>query len=100
MPRLSIESGSFEDWYAVVEEGGRRWMVAGGDVEGTGEDMTALAAAIRMRGSFSARRCAVRHEPKDDTFEIWSPRNSMRTTYITAAEAHVLADSIRQVLPK
>ena len=75
-------------------------------VEGTAEEMLALAKAIRERGSFAARRCAVDardvHEYGAGTVVLWSPRNSITPNVVTRSEADQIAHDIEitVVLPE
>lgn len=95
---LTIEESGFDGWFCIYGEGLQPWRAGGANVEGPAEDMTGLAEAIENRGRFSERRCAVVYVEANDTFELWSPRNSMSRETVTALQARVLAANIRTVL--
>ncbi len=106
---------SGEDWYVIErsEHDGRSWLEAvpglgpncmafmtsarfsDADVEGTLEEMVAIAEAIEKRDSVSFKRCAVRIDGSHAFFQ--SPRNSMREGECTVREATELAAEIRRV---
>jgi hypothetical protein len=104
-----------EDWFLIerAEHDGRRWYetyddepeilvlrtsarISDADVEGTADDMLAIAAAIEERGSYSARRCAV--TICDGMVRLHSPRNSSRDGVVSIEDADELAALIRQEL--
>jgi hypothetical protein len=66
------------------------------DVEGTAEEMLDIAQAIDERGSFSAKRCAVRVE--GDFAYFCSPRNSMQDARVPFHHARDLAVEIKAKL--
>lgn len=66
------------------------------DVEGDASEMREIAAAIRERGEFQAKRCAVLWT--DECVEFWSPRNSESPGLVSHAAASALADEIDRVL--
>lgn len=68
--------------------------ISDASVEGPAEDMHGIASAIETRGSFSARRCAVRFA--DGGFRFESPRNSTRESDpVPVEDADALAVLIR-----
>jgi hypothetical protein len=96
------------DWYLIelAEHDDKTWLeprahgaalmhsgrFSDADVEGEKQEMLAIAAAIKARGSESFKRCAVRVNGEDVFF--WSPRNSQRQGHTTLAIADELADYI------
>jgi hypothetical protein len=66
------------------------------DVEGTADEMAAIASAIETNASTSFHRCAARRV--DDGYELSSPRNSQQPAHISFAQAAHLAGEIRRVL--
>lgn len=105
---LTVRGGSMEDWWLIErkEHDGRTWMersslrcssrISNADVEGTGEEMLALAKAIRERGEFSAKRCAA--HVKGDRVELLSPRNSTYAASVPLVVADALAAEIEAVV--
>lgn len=107
--RLTIRD-SGNNWYVIERaehEGGvgLKWTANGrlslhdsarfsdADIEGTAEEMIAVAQAIQQRKMVSFKRCAVRFEP--DVAVFWSPRNSQIDGICSHAEAdHLMADII------
>lgn len=85
------------DWWALERESGRR--LAWASIEGTGEEMRALAAGILAGEATRAKRCAA--SPVNGGWEVWSPRNHASDTYprITSAEARSLAEQILRDVP-
>lgn len=64
-------------------------------IEGSGEDMLALATAIERRERMSSKRCALGwHESGDGL--LWSPRNSMSASRVDAKRLVELVPKIRQ----
>lgn len=112
--KLTLRKASMlDDWYIIerAEHDGRVWMESTGpnssalrcssrfsdaDVEGTAEEMLAIADAIEARRVFTARRCAV--EITWDGAEFWSPRNSITPGRTSIREADELVVLIRQTL--
>lgn len=109
-----VQSEATVDWYTIerVEHDGRKWLESTGpgsmalrysgrisdaDVEGTAEEMLAIAVAIEQHENVSFKRCAIGWA-SDGTAELMSPRNSMRPARITADDAKHLAAEIRRVL--
>lgn len=110
--KLTLRTGNFiDDWYVIerAEHDGREWMekidehsysfqtsarFSDADVEGTKEEMLAIANAIRKRSYVSFKRCAVhaRHE----SVEFWSPRNSQNAGVVPLEDAIALADEIEK----
>lgn len=111
MDAILVKSDSLDDWYLIerAQHDGRLWMertehghrlmssarICDADVEGTSDEMIAIALAIRERRSVSFRRCAARLV--DDSYELCSPRNSQESARLTLGEADMLAESIFQV---
>lgn len=112
--KLTIRKSSDDwDWYVIerAEHDGRTWFeptgprsmslrcssrISDADIEGTAEDMLEIAKAIRDRGQFSARRCAV--VVSGNEVEFWSPRNSRQPGVTDLAAADELAGLIEQRL--
>lgn len=92
---LTLRDGSMDDWYVIEREHGGR--ICGADIEGTAEEMLAIADAIECGESFAAKRCAV-SRPIDGAVEMMSPRNSIKPARVTLADAKALAAEIRRVL--
>lgn len=101
------KSDWLDDWYLIerAEHEGRQWFepdgpdclrfmcserISDADVEGTADEMRAIAEAIKARGSVSFKRCAVRVH--GDVAYFCSPRNSMRDAEIPLADADEFAD--------
>lgn len=51
--------------------------ISDADVEGTEDEMLDIARAIRARGRFTARRCAVYVDAAAGAATFWSPRNTI-----------------------
>lgn len=97
------------DWWCIerAEHDGREWMdrfpggvvfmrasrLGNADIEGTGDEMLAIAEAIERAESAAFKRCAARHTTKG--YLMSSPRNSTQSTLITHDEAKALAVDIR-----
>ena len=109
---VCIVSDSLPDWYTIelaVHEN-RHWMeptqygaalrysgrISDADVEGTSEEMLAIAAAIKQGTSVEFRRCAAEHV--DNGYLLHSPRNSQEPALITFEEAAALAESITKTV--
>lgn len=106
------------DWFTIekVEHENRIWMepvniggynsyalrysgrISDADVEGTAEEMLAIAAAIEEGGFVSFTRCGVNAKGTEVAF--WSPRNSQVNGHVTHAEAKALAVEIRAKLER
>jgi hypothetical protein len=70
------------------------------DVEGTGEEMLAIAEAIESRTDLSFRRCAVKFGG-DGAVYFSSPRNTTdEVEPVSCADADALAVLIREALSK
>ena len=90
----TIERASHANVHGVEQRDGYSALIYSGRVsdacvEGSAEEMVEIAKAIRARGRYSAKRCAVAIDGASAQF--WSPRNSMsddagRTT-LAAADA-------------
>lgn len=107
------KSDNLSDWYVIerAEHDGREWLapISGGmafmrsarisdaDVEGTAEEMLAIADAIQGSEDIEFKRCAIRWQP-NGFVEVWSPRNSMRPERISGDDARHLATEIRRVV--
>lgn len=90
-------------WFEPVPDGGPNsiglmWSgrINRADVEGPPGEMLRLADAILERGTFDARRCAMRWRP--GWVELWSPRNSRNVTRVTHGRALELAAKIKAKL--
>lgn len=112
--KLALRKSDIEDWYTIelAEHENRMWLeqtapgcmslrysgrISDADVEGTAEEMKAIAEAIEQRSYAEFRRCAVKvHEY--DRVEFWSPRNSQKSGVVSMAVANDLARLIRERL--
>lgn len=107
MKIVLVKSDVLEDWYTVerAEHEHRQWFEPTGPnsmqfmdtarisdacVEGTAEEMRAIAEAIKARGSASFKRCAV--HVKGEIAYFCSPRNSTRDAEVPLADAEEFAD--------
>lgn len=98
-----------DGWWCIerAHHDGRRWMekleehvfalrssarVSDADVEGTAEEMIGIAQAIRDRGTYGAKRCAV--DATGPRVLLWSPRNSIAAGSVTLEAADDLATKI------
>jgi len=91
MAKVTVREGFLDDWLLLEPR------IADSDVEGSPDQWAALAEAIRQRGAYHARRCAV--EVQGDRVALWSPRNSRgRAGIVTLAEADALVESIEAAL--
>jgi hypothetical protein len=107
------KSGWLDDWYVIefAKHDGRNWIeadprghlhlrssarISDADVEGESAEMRAIARALRDGTGVRFTRCAVRFS--DDTFELSSPRNSIKAAIFPRADATALADEIDRVL--
>ncbi len=109
---ICMKSDSLDDWYVIEkkEHENKGWMepteygaafrwsgrISDADVEGTGEEMLAIAAAIKQRKSISFYRCAA--EVVTDGYNLSSPRNSQEPGFISFSEADALAESITTIV--
>jgi hypothetical protein len=115
MPALTLrKSDTLADWYSIekAEHDGRTWLekntelgcmeimysgrISNADVEGTADEMLAIAAAIENRSDVCFERCSV--EVCGGLTHFDSPRNSTRPGTVTLAEADALAKEIRAKL--
>ena len=103
-----VRSGALDDWYCIerAAHDGREWpeptkygaalmrsaRISDADVEGQCYEMLGIASAIKSRGRYSAKGCAVRMDAGRAYF--WSPRNSQREAWVPLAVADALADQI------
>ena len=111
--KLALSKSEYmDDWYAIVKAQPivREWMERTTPncyrfmaserlspeacIEGTAEQMLALARAIQLREAVSFKRCAVHFEA--DGVHFSSPKNSERDAVVSAEDAdefaaHVLA---------
>lgn len=107
------KSDGLPDWYVIewVEHDGTNWSEltsphssswrcasrpSDADIEGTSEEMLAIAEGLERQKSVSFRRCAC--EFISDHFELRSPRNSTIPAVITRLQATCLAAEIRAAL--
>lgn len=103
------KSDWLEDWYTIerAEHENRQWLAPLGEngsqlmhsgrisdacVEGSAEEMRAIAEAIKARGSASFKRCAV--HVMGGVAYFCSPRNSTRDAEIPLADADEFADQV------
>lgn len=108
-----VKCDGMDDWYSIerAEHDGREWVeqtapncldfmcscrVSDADVEGTREEMLAIADAIRERRYVGFKRCAV--DFKGEEVHLWSPRNSTKPGVVSLADADDLAEQITEVL--
>lgn len=111
---LTVRAGSMADWWLIerAKHDGRTWMepyelaghraaqlmlssrITNADIEGDGGEMLALAKAIRGRGEYRSKRCAVR--VVGDRAELCSPRNSLYSASVPLAVADALAEQIER----
>lgn len=61
------------------------------DVEGTREEIAALARAILAGGSAEFKRCAVEMDDTERYWLLWSPRNSRRRGMVPRERAETWA---------
>lgn len=71
--------------------------ISDADVEGTSAEMLTIAAAIRVRGRYTAKRCAV-DATVSDGVRLWSPRNSQVAALVTYTAADALGLAIETAL--
>ncbi len=107
------KSDWLEDWYTVerAQHESRQWLQPMGQngfqfmysgrisdacVEGTAEEMVALAQAIKARHWATFGRCAVRVEGERAYFS--SPRNSTRDGEVPLTDADEFADQVLATL--
>lgn len=116
-PIKLVKSDSLDDWYLIeraVHEN-KEWYDEGEShgykfssyqhsgrisdacVEGSLEEMKAIAEAIRNRTKFSAKRCAVYIENNRAFF--YSPRNSQKHASVPLEFADKLAEEIEGTQP-
>lgn len=79
------------DWYVIERAPAGRFSDA--DVEGTFDEMQAIADAIEQRSTIAFRRCAV--SALKEPVSFCSPRNSRRDGECSYEEAADLAEQIR-----
>jgi len=116
--KLTIQRSAFDsDWWVIerAEHNNTRGLgvhptlgctmlmysgrISDADVEGTGEEMRAIAKAIKERAGVRFKRCAVNVWAEADRVEFCSPRNSTVDGECTLAEADELADLILATVP-
>jgi hypothetical protein len=85
-------------WYVILC-GDRLRQIGGASVEGTAEEMRALADALADRRDYSAGRCRV-VVPDGHAFVLSSPRNTITPTEIPMRYAAGLVASIREETAK
>lgn len=89
---VTLENGYMDDWWCLSSRSG------GADVEGTAEEWSAIAKAIREGRRESFKRCAV-SAPQKGKVEFYSPRNSVKASLVLSVEeAFALAAQIDEVL--
>jgi hypothetical protein len=108
---LTLRESSLSGWYVIervepyiapedrfnIIASMNQSRISDADVEGTAEEMLAIADAIVSGGVASFRRCAVRMLP-DGTVAFFSPRNSQRDGVVSRDVAEALAVEIREKL--
>ena len=112
--KIKLEKSDWlEDWYTIekAEHNHAAWLqpIAGNGltfmhsgrisdacVEGTAQEMLAIAQAIKDRGAVDFRRCAVR--VKNGTAYFCSPRNSLEDAEIPLADADEFAEQVFSML--
>lgn len=103
-------SDALEDWWVIerAEHDGRAWEEVHGcvhymhyssdinsaSVEGTADEMLAIADAIERHDDYETKRCACHWS--EDGVDLWSPHNSHIATLVTHARALELAAEIRR----
>lgn len=109
MKLVLSKSNWVDGWYLIerAEHDGRKWFeqtepnvmrfmdsarISDACVEGTAGEMLEIAEAIKSRGSYESRRCAVRVE--GDTAYFWSPRNSTTEAAIPISDADNFAEQV------
>ena len=92
---ITLTHGSFDNWFTLTDERGRR--INGADIEGFREEWAAIAEAIEREESKSFKRCSA-VKRADGRWDLSSPRNSINPTTIGASDALALAAEIRRVL--
>lgn len=113
-PLTIRKSDDIDDWYVIerAEHDGRQWLekteygysfmtsarIGNADVEGTRDEMLAIAKAVEDRTDFHAGRCAVEFDSGAGQFQFSSPRNSIHADAHTTAVADALAAEIRALL--
>jgi len=103
-----------DDWYTIVraEHDGREWfedtgpnsssfmmserLVQDACIEGDGEQMLAIAHAIKNKTSESFKRIAVHFEK--DGVHLYSPKNSSEDGVVSVQEAEEFADEFINML--
>lgn len=109
--KIRLEKSDFlDDWYTIVraEHDGRDWMEETGPnsarymsserlspeacIEGTANEILAIANAIKSRGSAHFKRCSVVVEGGVSYFR--SPKNSEHDTAIHLIEADAFAEQV------
>ena len=92
--RLTLRAGTLDDWYVIerAPSEGHSARFSDASIEGTAEEMLALARAIKARGGFSAKRCAVAVDGEVVAFR--SPRNSREDGLVSLVVADALAAEI------
>ncbi len=109
---VCVKSDNLPDWYTIerAEHENKHWMepteygaklmysgrISDACVEGTSEEMLAIAAAIKNGTSVDFRRCAA--DRVDNGYLLHSPRNSQEPGLITFEEADALAESITKTV--
>lgn len=107
------KSDALKDWYLIVraEHDGLQWLertgpnsmrlmlserISDADIEGSADEMLALAEAIQNRKNIEFRRCAVEFVGYE--VHLWSPRNSIKEGVVSIREADEFAEHVMQEL--
>lgn len=91
---LQLRTSTLENWYVIERADGGR--VSDAQVEGTAEQVLAIAEAITERSSACFKRCAV--ECAKHYVRLWSPRNSQQPACVGIGDADALAADILRKL--
>lgn len=107
------KSDWLDDWYVIErkEHENKQWLkpthggfafqrssrISDADVEGTAEEMLAIAQSIKAKGRKSFKRCSVCYV-SDNEVQFCSPRNSQRDGICNYEEALELANAIEAML--
>lgn len=91
------------EWWEITSPNSRHLMMSKrlnpeACVEGTLEEMSTIAQAIKSRTCISHKRCAV--EIRDNVAYFWSPRNSEKRSFVPIVDAEELAEQIEKEYEK
>jgi hypothetical protein len=108
-PIACVKSESLDDWWLIerAQHDGAMWLepcrggaslmtsarITNADIEGTSDEMLAIAHAIEQGESISFRRCAAVRVGLG--YALSSPRNSMYAAIVPLLSAQALARDIR-----